>query len=344
MRNTKRRKIAAFFAALLFAVTLNTGALAADDTRMLVPLGNTAGIKLYADGILVVSMSQVSHNGKECSPAADAGVQPGDRILEVNGIKVDSTEQLRDLVNAAERLTLSIKREDEMLHLEVEPMISDADGAKKLGAWVRDSLAGIGTLTYYEPATGIFGALGHGVTDTDTKTLMPLASGSLVRSSVASVRKGTAGSPGELQGSFDTSDEYGTLLSNTECGVFGRVDPADLQLSCAALPAASIEEVMPGDAVILSAVSGDQPEEYTVKILSVNEQSELRNLLLEVTDPRLVEATGGIVQGMSGSPILQNGKLVGAVTHVLVREPLRGYGIFIGNMLDEADGVQQAAA
>ena len=209
------------------------------------------------------------------------------------------------------------------------------EGAYCIGAWIRDSMAGIGTMTYYDPDTGAFGALGHGITDTDTALLMPFASGSILPSTVKAVKKGASGAAGELRGDFDLTRDLGTLSANTASGVFGTVEESDFTESLTgALPVAKASEVRTGPAVILSNVEGDHVAEYDVEILQIVEGSaDGRDLVISVTDPELIAATGGIVQGMSGSPILQNGKFVGAVTHVLLNDPTKGYGILMETML-----------
>ena len=204
-------------------------------------------------------------------------------------------------------------------------------------------MAGIGTMTFYDPETGVFGALGHGITDTETAQLMPLSSGAIMDSQVKAVKKGQQGAAGELKGEFELTQDMGTLNTNCEYGVFGTAEELRFgETLGAALPVAAPEEVTPGKATILANVSGDAVEEYQVEISKIFSTDGSRNLLLTVTDPALRAVTGGIVQGMSGSPILQNGKLVGAVTHVLLEDPTRGYGIFTENML-EAAGIEIAS-
>ena len=229
-------------------------------------------------------------------------------------------------------------RDDKQVQLTATAALCASDGAYKLGAWIRDSMAGIGTVTFYCPDTGAFGALGHGINDVDTARLMPLDSGSILPATVAGVQKGRAGDPGQLHGVFDTDSTLGLLSANTDGGVFG-VMADSTWVEGAPVEAAAREEVEPGEATILSNISGERVEEYAVRIEKVFPQREddCRDYLLKVTDPRLLDATGGIVQGMSGSPILQNGKIVGAVTHVLVDDPTSGYGIWVGRMLQQCD-------
>lgn len=199
-------------------------------------------------------------------------------------------------------------------------------------------MAGIGTMTFYDPKSGAFGALGHGVTDVDTGKLLPLDHGSIMNASVKTVKKGERGAPGELKGEFDFTRDCGALYANTDCGIFGRLSPQDAEtLGGKSYPIAKKDEIRPGQATILAAVSGNETKEYTIEIEKVYPASDTaRNLLLRVTDEELLAQTGGVVQGMSGSAIVQNGRLVGAVTHVLLDDPSRGYGIFIENMLDAA--------
>lgn len=198
-------------------------------------------------------------------------------------------------------------------------------------------MAGIGTLTYYDPATGQYGALGHGITDVDTAQLMPLASGSIMETSVRAVKRGAKGDPGELKGDFSVQRDVGTVTVNSDGGIFGTVADPDFLPGGTPVPVATARQITTGPAEILTTVSGNDTAAYRVEILRLYGADEpTRNLLLRITDPRLLSATGGIVQGMSGSPILQNGRIVGAVTHVLLNDPTRGYGIFIENMLERA--------
>ena len=215
--------------------------------------------------------------------------------------------------------------------LSVEPERNE-EGACCIGAWVRDSMAGIGTVTYYDPDTNTFGALGHGITDGDTAALMPFGNGAILPSTVKAVKKGSCGSAGELRGEFDLTEELGQLYANTGCGIFGTLNAACSLAEGEALPVGDASE---GPAVIRSNISGDEVQEYAVEILkTIPDAPDGRELVISVTDPELIAATGGIVQGMSGSPILQNGQLIGAVTHVLLSDPTKGYGISVETMLN----------
>ena len=309
------------------------------ETRYLVPVGRAVGMKIVSDGLLVVGMTDIVCDGLGVSPAKAAGLKEGDLIISVDSKKVTCTQDLRTALEEGDTVKITYSRDGSEHSATLTPAKSDEDGTYKLGAWVRDSMAGIGTLTFYDPTSGVFGALGHGINDVTTSELMPVASGTLVRSTISSVRKGQSGTPGELSGSFDLNDEFGALYANTDCGVFGRVEASSLGVDTSKLmPVASANEVTVGSATILSNVSGDSVEEYSIEIKKVsNGESSPRDLLIQITDERLLAATGGIVQGMSGSPIIQNGKFVGAVTHVLVGDPTRGYGILLENMLEAAN-------
>ena len=302
-----------------------------ESERMLVPVGHTAGVKLFARGVLVVRLPEDS------SPARDGGLREGDVILACDGNTITSTEQFQSLLQKTEGepADLQIHRNGATLYVSVDPEENEK-GIYCIGAWIRDSMAGIGTITYYDPVSGKFGALGHGITDVDTLQLMPFSSGSILPSSVKAVKKGTSGSAGELRGDFDLTGTLGDLYANTDCGVFGNLD--------AAAAGVNPEEAIPigtakvGKAEIRANVQGNRVETYDIEILNViSNPADSRDMVIAVTDRELIGLTGGIVQGMSGSPIIQDGKLVGAVTHVLVNDPTRGYGIFIENMLDAAE-------
>ncbi len=340
MRKTKVwRRLCALLAAVLCISLSCSPAWAQPGERTLIPAGQAVGIKLFADGVLVVGTSALEGTDGEVSPARDCGLQEGDLIVCMNKAKVQSTEQVQALLqeNGEKPMELQVRRDGQTMETTIRPQRCN-DDVCRLGAWIRDSMAGIGTLTYYDPSSGTYGALGHGITDVDTAKLMPLASGSIMETTVQAVKKGTRGDPGELKGDFSVQRDVGTLQANTEGGIFGTVSDANFVSDAKALPVAERDEVHTGPAVIRSTISGDQTAEYEVEITCIHHNAQAtRNMLLRVTDPTLLETTGGIVQGMSGSPIIQDGKLVGAVTHVLVNDPTRGYGIFIENMLDAAE-------
>ena len=315
--------------ALALACLLCAGAspVRAEEPRMLVPGGHTVGVKLFARGVVVVKLTDGGTPAKEC------GLRTGDVIVRCGGDAVTSTEQFQSLLqkSGGESADLQIDRKGDSVTLSVEPSRND-QGVYCIGAWVRDSMAGIGTMTYYDPASGAFGALGHGVTDPDTALLMPFSNGSILPSTVKAVKKGESGSAGELRGDFDLTRDLGPLYANTGSGVFGALNEAP---EGEAVP---VGTALPGNATVYSNVQGDEVREYSIEILRVaSGGADGRDLVISVTDPELLETTGGIVQGMSGSPILQNGRIVGAVTHVLLNDPTKGYGILIENMLEAAE-------
>ena len=328
-------------AALLLAVQLliapTAAAQAAEpDTapsaRELVPVGHTVGIKLFSRGVLVVKLAEDSTPAKAC------GLRTGDVIVSCGGTTVRSSEQFQSLLQKTgqQATDLQVHRNGQSMTLSVCPEQNE-QGTYSIGAWIRDSMAGIGTVTYYDPSTGVFGALGHGITDMDTSLLMPFSSGSILASTVKAVKKGEKGNPGELKGDFSVQRDVGTVTVNSDGGIFGTVSDSSFPVQGQAVPVAAAEEVTPGRAVIRATISGDEIREYEVQIVKVyHDEDTTRNLLLRITDPELLQTTGGIVQGMSGSPILQNGKLVGAVTHVMINDPAQGYGIFAENMLTRA--------
>ena len=318
-------------AALVLAFLLCAGGsvpVKAAQPQMLIPVGHTVGIKLFSRGIVVVKLTDGG------TPARECGLRTGDVIVKCGWNAVTSTEQFQSLLQKSGGTTadLQIDRAGDQVTLSVEPSQND-QGVYCIGAWVRDSMAGIGTVTYYDPATGAFGALGHGVTDTDTALLMPFSNGSILPSTVKAVKRGEAGSAGELRGDFDLTGDLGPLYANTGSGIFGKLDTAPW--TWAAMP---VGTALPGPAVIRANVQGDEVQEYDIEILKVTSgAADGRDLILSVTDPALLETTGGIVQGMSGSPIIQDGKIVGAVTHVLLNDPTKGYGILIDHMLEAAE-------
>ena len=302
----------------------------------LVPVGRAVGIKLFSDGVVVVGTSDIATEAGNVNPAKDCGLKEGDIITHINSTEVDTIEEVSALLQELEGEPMSIRaiRDERQVQLTATAALCASDGAYKLGAWIRDSMAGIGTVTFYCPDTGAFGALGHGINDMDTALLMPLESGSILPATVAGVEKGKSGSPGQLKGVFDTSSTLGLLSANTSGGVFGTMTDSHWA-DGEPVEVAQRNEVKAGTASILCNIADDRVEEYEVQIVKVfpESESDCRDYLVKVTDQRLLDATGGIVQGMSGSPILQNGKIVGAVTHVLVDDPTSGYGIYVGRML-----------
>lgn len=300
----------------------------------LIPGGNVFGVKFFTKGVMVVRLAEIETAEGNVSPAKKAGLCEGDVILKINGNDVNTAEEMAKAVEQAAggEIKVDYIRDNEEKSCVVTPHLCLADKKYKTGIWVRDSTAGIGTMTYYNPRTGAFAGLGHGICDVDTGLLMPLLKGNVVDVEITDIIKGRSGSPGELKGTFDTK-RRGIITGNTEHGVYGILDDkssSDLK----PLEIGARREVTAGKATIMCQLDGKGVEEYEIEIIKIkNEDKEGKNFLIKVTDERLLEKTGGIVQGMSGSPIIQNGKIIGAVTHVLVGNPEKGYGIFIENML-----------
>ncbi len=312
------------------------------DRVVVAPGGTPFGIKMFTRGVMVVGMSSVETADGLVNPAKEAGLQMGDMILSLNGKEVAGNEEVARVVaqSGGDVVLCQYSRGGEKKTARLYPVRCAADGSYKLGIWVRDSSAGIGTLTFCDFDSRIFAGLGHGVCDVDTRELLPLMSGEVVDVTISSVVKGRSGSPGELRGSFRQDGRIGSLRLNSETGVFGTLELS--YVNPYQIPLGYRQEVEEGPASILTTISGSQPQEFAIQIEKVNfsDESPTKNMVIRITDPVLLEKTGGIVQGMSGSPILQNGKLVGAVTHVFVNDPARGYGIFAENMYQTANFVE----
>jgi stage IV sporulation protein B len=306
--------------------------------------GTPFGIKMFSDGALVVAFTDISTRYGGANPAKEAGLKLGDLIIRVGGSATKSNDALSAAINAADGAPVEVVfiRGGEQRTVTLTPAKSET-GQWMAGIWVRDSSAGVGTLTFVDESTGIFAGLGHSISDGDTGESIALRTGEIVPCRIVGCQKGIAGSPGELQGQFSGTLAVGTIRANGATGVYGTTRSA---FSGTQMEVAFSQEVTEGPAQILTTVSGEDPALYAVEIEHVRAgaDAENRNLVVRVTDPALLELTGGIVQGMSGSPILQNGRLAGAVTHVLVNDPARGYGIFAQTMLEEADDAANAAA
>ena len=303
-----------------------------DTSRQVIPLGSAFGIKLFTDGVIVASLSDIYTEEGVCCPAAEAGILPGDYLLQADGQDIPDNGALARYIGSSqgEAISFQVRREDQVFSVEVTPVYGE--GSFKTGMWVRDSAAGIGTLTFYDPATGVFAGLGHGICDMDTNGVMALKSGEPAPITLSGIVKGQADSPGQLRGYFSSEESLGTLLANRETGVYGTLHQAP---AGEAVETLTREEVATGPVQLLVSLDETGPQLYEAEIQEIiNQDKTTKNLVVQVTDPRLLERTGGIVQGMSGAPILQNGKLAGAITHVFTEDPTLGYGIFISNMLE----------
>ncbi len=330
-------------AVLLLPVTIDNIDAAG---KKLIPLGRTTGIKMFSGGAMIVGFASTEVGGG-ASPAKLSGMKVGDVISAVNGQAVESNEELSAMMSALkdDTVLLTVLRDGSRCDIAVKNLLPSEKGGYMLGAWVRDSMAGIGTITYVDPETGDFGALGHGICDVDSGILMPFDNGSIMPSTVTGAIKGKSGTPGQLVGSFDLKNDSGLLFQNTNKGIFGCVTDAELYSGLEAVEIAPLAEVKCGKIEILSNIDGDEIGRYSAKIVKLLEdEGGCRDFVIEITDESLIEKTGGIVQGMSGSPILQDGKLIGAVTHVLVNDPTRGYGISIENMMNQAENDELTAA
>ena len=309
----------------------------------LIPMGTAFGIKLYSDGAIVTRLQEVLSEDGFCCPAAEAGIMAGDYIIAANGRKITSNLEFKTVLatDISGILEITLRRNGEEMTVFLEP-VTDSTG-KKCGMWIRDSAAGIGTLTFCDPETGYFGGLGHGICDGDTGELIPMDRGSVLDVKINGIKKGATGAPGEIKGYF-CSGKTGTLISNTNCGVYGVLGQLPSSLTSEPIPIGGREELKDGGAYILCTLDDSGPQKYSIRISDINRSANGNKCFtVTVTDKALIDKTGGIVQGMSGSPIIQNGKLVGAVTHVLINDPATGYGIFIENMLNAAN-IPQARA
>lgn len=303
-------------------------------SKYVIPGGETIGIEVNSKGVLVVGFYEVDSKyiGK------DAGFEIGDTITKINGTAVSDINEMVNVVNSeAEKnnqLDVTIIRDDKSSNLTLD-MICDSDNVCKTGLYVKDEITGIGTLTYIDPKTTIFGALGHEITERTTGEKFEIKDGKIFKATVTDNTKSENGSPGEKNAIYDEGVTYGSISSNEESGIFGEY--TDELLETNALEVGTKDDVKKGEATIRTVINGNEVKEYTINILNVNKDSSIKNILFEITDEELLNETGGVIQGMSGSPIIQNEKLVGAVTHVIVNDAKKGYGIFITTMLEEGD-------
>ncbi len=302
--------------------------------------GELFGLRLFTEGVMIVGTDEVDTEIGYVSPARSAGLQKGDVIYAINGRRVKTSQEVSEIFSEAgsTAMTLEYRRENKSCRVVFSLAYSISEGKYKAGLWIRDSAAGIGTMTFYDVSTGMFAALGHGVCDVDTGEILPLSDGDIVSAYVSSCYKGKSGKAGELCGVFN-SQIKGELMSNCETGVYGMADEISVE---ALMPVATKGEVKTGKAHIISTVDKNGPEYYEIEITKVTEDSsQNKNMVIKITDSKLKEKTGGIVQGMSGSPIIQDNMLVGAVTHVFVSDPAQGYAIFAETMLERARSIYE---
>lgn len=312
--------------------------------KKVIPGGQSVGVQLHTKGVLVVGHHLVNNKKQSNSPGEKAEIHVGDVILEMNGNKIKQLEDVKPIVSDAGKnkkdISVKLKRGEDIIKTTLEPVLNKKDNSYQIGLYIRDSATGIGTVTFYEEDSGKYGALGHIISDADTKKPIEIHEGKIVRSSVTSIEKGNQGIPGEKQAKFSMKDEQlGTITKNSPFGIFGKLNPDSLEENHEKPMSIGLSaEVEKGPAHILTVVEDEKIEKFDIEIVNSIPQKfpATKGMVIKVTDERLLEKTGGIVQGMSGSPIIQNGKLVGAVTHVFVNDPTSGYGVHIEWMLDEA--------
>ena len=305
-----------------------------------IPIGKIIGLKLYTNGVLIVGMSEIENvNHIIEKPFENLDIQEGDTIIKVNDSEIQTIEALQKEINnsAGKNINLTLLKEDGTISTSNIKPVQVSSKEYKLGLWVKDAATGVGTLTYYEPETKGFAALGHGITDIDTDKLINIDSGSIVTSKVVSIQKGEVGKPGEIRGSILNQPTIGTVYKNTEFGIYGEItETSNLKIDYSnKLKVALRNEIVEGNATILCSVDGKETKEYKIKIEKIYSENNENNksMLIEVVDEELIEKTGGIIRGLSGAPIIQNGKFIGAVTNVLVNSPTKGYAIFADIMI-----------
>lgn len=320
-----------------FGIPLKTVSVNILPQTKVITCGKVVGVVMKTEGILVLGTGSVKDDEGKVTKPSEGIIKTGDIIISCNGAAVTEKEELKDAVSATDgnTLNLEVRRNDNLMDLEIIP-VQNEYGEYKIGAWVRDSTQGLGTVTFIEPKSGEFAALGHGVYDVDTKELIPVAQGVVTLSELSGVKKGESGEPGEIIGMLDKENIVGDVLTNTSSGIFGTMNDSGIKsLEGEELEIGLMQDVTEGSAVIRSDVIDGVVKDYTINIESISRFGSTadKGMVIRVTDNRLIEKTGGIIQGMSGSPIIQNGKLIGAVTHVFVNDAKKGYGIFIENMI-----------
>lgn len=324
--------LAALCACGLSGYEKNSQTISIVSEKTLVPGGESIGVRMDVAGVLIVDLE---------GAAEYSGLKKGDKITAVDGIEVSNAQEVQKLVNMIRgSLELTVERNGSSRKYTIVPQKSSSDGAYRLGIWIKDKTAGIGTLTYYDPDNMSFGALGHPILDSETGTTLDIEKGDLLSSEIIGIEKGASGIPGEIQGVFKAPDRpLGELIKNTDYGIFGTADGMVSQKE--AVPIAYQSQVKEGGAYILTTLEDNTVRKYSVEIEKKEKQTsaDTKSMVVHVTDKRLLEKCGGIIQGMSGSPIIQNGRLIGAITHVFVEDPTRGYAVYIEWMLEQSDSI-----
>ena len=341
IKSSKRTVI--FLAVLAFILTgisaccihsfrQNSQAVNLVSEKTLIPGGESIGVRMDVAGVLIVDLE---------GAAEYSGLKKGDKIIAVDGIEVSNAQEVQKLVNRIRSsIELTVERNGSSRKYTIVPQKSGSDNTYRLGIWIKDKTAGIGTLTYYDTDNMTFGALGHPILDSETGTTLDIEKGELLSSEIIGIEKGTSGIPGEIQGVFKTPDRpLGELIKNTDYGIFGTT--VDMTSQKEAIPIAYQSQVKEESAYILTTLEDNTVRKYVVEIEKKEKQTcaDTKSMVIHVTDKRLIEKCGGIVQGMSGSPIIQNGRLIGAITHVFVEDPTRGYAVYIEWMLEQSDGI-----
>ena len=309
-----------------------------------VPLGDAIGLKLYTKGVLVVGMSEIKgENEVSYKPYQDSGIKEGDMIIEINNNKINNTEDLIKNVNSSDGNKIDIKylREEETCNTSIIPVKTE-NNEYKIGLWVRDAQAGVGTATFYEKETKKFCALGHAITVIDTGEIVNIANGELVSTNIVSITKGKKGSPGQIKGVIDGSKTLGDIQKNTPFGLYGKISEYnDITSGEDEIEVALRDEIQEGNAEIICELEDGKKEKYNIKIekIFLGNSSDNKSMKIKIVDDKLIQKTGGIIQGMSGSPIIQNGKFVGAVTHVLVQSPTEGYAVFADMLIKQMNEI-----
>mgnify|MGYP000033145716 FL=1 len=325
----------------LLGIKLKTVTANVIQNKKVIPLGNLAGLKLFTQGVLVVGISQIQgEDNKIYKPYEEAGIEQGDSIIKINNEEIDSTEELLACISKCNGKAMDITylKNGETIEKQITP-VKTSKHTYKLGLWVRDAAAGVGTLSFYDIETNSIASLGHGIQDIDTSEMVDISSGEFVTSKIVTVKKGEKENPGRIEGSIENSTNIGGIYSNTKFGVYGYLKNKELLNldTKRAMNIALRNEIKQGKASILCTLEDGKQEEYEVNVQKIflNNNEDNKSMVIKITDERLLEKTGGIIQGMSGSPIIQNGKLIGALTHVLVSDPTTGYGVFADLMAKE---------
>lgn len=322
---------------VLPASAAGVGARASEPVKQVIPGGIPFGVKFTTEGVLIVGFCDIEEGGARSNPAREAGLRVRDVLTHINEETIASAADLTDKINSSGGASLTVRftRGGKSECVTLTPRPDPAGEGYKTGLYVRDSGAGIGTVTFFVPGSGAFAGLGHGICDTDTGELMPLRRGNVTGVTISGIHRGVPGTPGELRGYFATG-KCGTLLGNTACGVYGLYTSMPAGLPTDTCPVGTRRDLHEGEATVLCTLSSNERKSYRIAISAIDRDAKgSKCFTVRVTDPALLEETGGIVQGMSGSPILQDGKLVGAITHVMIGNPAVGYGIFVENMLAE---------